>query len=140
MQFSIVASSTCFVRKSASISLIGFLPSEILPSVTIVCTQRNTVSMCFSRPSPRRLPISIPAVAFLRIPCANSARHHQKNHTTAPASQLLTGGYKCGPERSPEPSTPPLHFFNMKKSDSLKIDPQNLFFAHQQQFVLSLTA
>ena len=29
------------MRKSASISLVGFLPSEILPSVTIVCTQKK---------------------------------------------------------------------------------------------------
>ena len=30
-----------------SVSLVGFFPSEILPSVTIACTQRNTVSICF---------------------------------------------------------------------------------------------
>ena len=53
------------MRKSASISLVGFFPSEILPSVTIACTQRNTVSMCFTRPSPRRLPVAIPAVASI---------------------------------------------------------------------------
>ena len=41
------------LKRSASISLVGFFPSEILPSVTIACTQRNTVSMCFTRPSPR---------------------------------------------------------------------------------------
>ena len=67
MQLCIVAAWTCFVRKSASIfiSLAGFLPSEILPSVTIACNQRNTVSMCFTRPTPRRLPIAIPAVASI---------------------------------------------------------------------------
>ena len=65
MQFSIVAASTCFVRKSASISLVGFLPSVTLLSVTIACAQRNTVTMCFTRPSPRRLPIEIPAVVSI---------------------------------------------------------------------------
>ena len=35
MQFSTVAASTCLVRRSASISLVGFLPSETSPSVTI---------------------------------------------------------------------------------------------------------
>ena len=64
MQLCIVAPSTCFVRKSASISLVGFLPSEILLSVTIAF-QKNTVSMCFTRPSPRGLPIAIPAVASI---------------------------------------------------------------------------
>ena len=65
MQFSIVAASTCFVRKSASIFLVDFLPSVTLHSVTIACTQRNTASMCCTRPSPRRLPISILAVASI---------------------------------------------------------------------------
>ena len=52
----IVAASTCFVRKSASISLVGFLQSEILPSVTIACTQRNTVSMPFHTSEPSSAP------------------------------------------------------------------------------------
>lgn len=33
----------------------------------------------------------------LRVPPASSALHHQKNHTTAPAAQLLTGGYERRP-------------------------------------------
>ena len=59
------SASTCLVRKSASISLVGFLPSVTLPSVTTACAQKNTASMCFTRPSPRRLPIAIPAAASI---------------------------------------------------------------------------
>ena len=33
--------------------------------MTNVCTPKNTVSMCFTRPSPRRLPTAIPALASI---------------------------------------------------------------------------
>ena len=46
MQFSTVAASTCLVRRSASISLVGFLPSGTSPSVTIACT--GTLCRCVS--------------------------------------------------------------------------------------------